>query len=196
MLTSPPFDPDAGGLCTAPTRVLVADDQGRVRSEIRATLEHEEDIEVVGEAEDGHSAVILARRRAANLVVMGVRTPALDGLKATRMLAGPDVEDPIDVIVATTNDLDDYVLEALRAGASGLLLKDSVPDELVPAIRAVGRGHGLIDAALTRRLISEYTSFAPRYDTTLGWPSSPRVRIKFSSSSPGVTATPKSARRW
>lgn len=142
-------------------KVLLADDQREVRSGMRTMLEREEGIEVVGEAEDGREAVGLARRRRADLVVMDVRMPRMDGLRATRQLAGPGVEDPVAVIVATTYDLDEYVFEALQAGASGFLLKESVPDELVPAIHAVGSGQALIGAAVTRRLIAEYTSLAP-----------------------------------
>ncbi|MBS1860899.1 MAG: response regulator transcription factor [Actinobacteria bacterium] len=142
-------------------KVLLADDQAEVRSAMRALLAREEGIEVVGEAENGRSAVALARRRGVELVVMDVRMPREDGLRATRRLAGPTVEDPVAVIVVTTFDLDEYVFEALQAGASGFLLKESVPDELVPAIRAIGSGQGLIGASVTRRLIAEYASLAP-----------------------------------
>lgn len=142
-------------------KVLLADDQAEVRGALRAMLEREPGIEVVGEAEDGKGAVALARRRRADLVVMDVRMPREDGLRATRRLAGPGVADPVAVIVVTTYDLDEYVFEALRAGASGFLLKESVPDELVPAIRAVGAGQGLIGTSVTRRLIDEYASLAP-----------------------------------
>jgi DNA-binding NarL/FixJ family response regulator len=142
-------------------KVLLADDQPEVRSGMRAMLGREPDLEVVGEAEDGQAAVTLARRRGAELVVMDVRMPRMDGLAATRRLAGPGVEDPLAVIVATTYDLDEYVFEALQAGASGFLLKESVPEELVPAIRAVASGHALIGASVTRRLIAEYASLAP-----------------------------------
>lgn len=142
-------------------KVLLADDQPEVRSGMRAMLEREQGVEVVGEAEDGRGAVALARRRGADLVVMDVRMPRMNGLEATRQLAGPGVEDPVAVVVATTYDLDEYVFEALQAGASGFLLKEAVPEELVPAIRAVAAGQGLIGAAVTRRLIAEYTSLAP-----------------------------------
>ena len=142
-------------------RVLLADDQAAVRSGMRAMLERESGIEVVGEAEDGRAAVALARRRAADLVVMDVRMPRMDGLRATRLLAGPEAKDPVAVIVATTYDLDEYVFEALQAGASGFLLKEAVPEELVPAIHAVASGGGLIGTAVTQRLIAEYASLAP-----------------------------------
>lgn len=142
-------------------KVLLVDDQAAVRSGMRAMLTREPGIEVVGEAADGREAVALARRRSADVVVMDVRMPRMDGLEATRLLAGPGVEDPIAVIVATTYDLDEYVFEALQSGASGFLLKESVPEELVPALRAVESGQGLIGVAVTRRLISEYASLAP-----------------------------------
>lgn len=151
-------------------RVLLADDQPEVRSGMRAMLRPENDIEVVGEAEDGRTAVDLARRRAAELVVMDVRMPRMDGLQATRQLAAPTVKDPVAVIIITTYDLDEYVFEALQAGAAGFLLKQSVPEQLVPAIRAVSSGQGLISTAVTRRLIAEYASLAPpiHRDTRLG----------------------------
>lgn len=142
-------------------KVLLVDDQAAVRKAIRAMLKREQGIEVVGEAEDGQAAVELARRRGADVVVMDVRMPRIDGLQATRLLAGPAVENPVAVIVITTYDLDEYVFEALQAGASGFLLKESVPDELVPALRAVGSGQGLVGASVTRRLIAEYASLAP-----------------------------------
>lgn len=141
-------------------KVLLADDQPEVRSGMRSLLRRD-GIEVVGEAEDGRAAVGLARRRGADLVVMDVRMPRMDGIEATRLLAGPGVADPVAVIVATTYDLDEYVFDALQAGASGFLLKEAVPEELVPAIRAVASGQGLIGAAVTRRLIAEYASLAP-----------------------------------
>ena len=142
-------------------KVLLVDDQAAVRSGMRAMLMREPGIEVVGEASDGREAVALARRRGADIVVMDVRMPRMDGLEATRLLAGPGIEDPLAVIVATTYDLDEYVFEALQAGASGFLLKESVPEELIPALRAVESGRGLIGVAVTRRLISEYVSLAP-----------------------------------
>jgi DNA-binding NarL/FixJ family response regulator len=142
-------------------RLLLADDQAAVRSAMRAAIEREADLEVVGEAADGRAAVDLARRRLAELVVMDVRMPRMDGLEATRLLAGPGAADPIRVIVVTTYDLDEYVFAALQAGASGFLLKESVPEQLMPAIRAVGSGGALIGAEVTNRLIAEYASLAP-----------------------------------
>jgi DNA-binding NarL/FixJ family response regulator len=139
-------------------RLLIADDQAVVRSGFRALLEDESEIEIVGEAEDGIQAVALARRRGANVVLMDVRMPRMDGIEATRALA----EDEIDVLVVTTFDLDEYVFGALRAGAAGFLLKDAPPEVLIEAIRTVGRGHGLIAPEVTRRLIARFAAVSPR----------------------------------
>jgi DNA-binding NarL/FixJ family response regulator len=142
-------------------RIVIADDQAVVRSGFRAILEDEPDLEVVGDAEDGLAAVEVARRRRADVVLMDVRMPRLDGLQATRCLAGPGVEHPIDVIVVTTFDLDDYVFGALRAGAAGFLLKDASPETLTAAIRAVANGQGLIAPEVTRRLIARFAAATP-----------------------------------
>jgi DNA-binding NarL/FixJ family response regulator len=142
-------------------RILIADDQAVVRSGFRAIFEDEPDLEVVGDAGDGLAAVELARRRRADVVLMDIRMPGLDGLEATRRLTGPGVQDPIDVIVVTTFDLDDYVFGALRAGAAGFLLKDASPETLLAAIRAVAEGQGLIAPEVTRRLIARFAASAP-----------------------------------
>ncbi|HEU5470929.1 MAG TPA: response regulator transcription factor [Actinophytocola sp.] len=137
-------------------RVVVADDQAVVRAGFRTILESEVDIEVVGEAADGAAAVAVARRHRPDLVLMDVRMPGTDGIAATRQLAGTAVPEPIPVLVVTTFDLDEYVFAALRAGASGFLLKDTEPDELVTAVRVVAAGDGLVAPAVTRRLIAEF----------------------------------------
>jgi DNA-binding NarL/FixJ family response regulator len=142
-------------------RVVIADDQAVVRSGFRAILEDEPDLEVVGDAADGLAAVEVARSRGADVVLMDIRMPRLDGLGATRRLAGPGAEHPIDVIVVTTFDLDDYVFGALRAGAAGFLLKDASPETLLDAIRAVAKGQGLIAPEVTRRLIARFAATAP-----------------------------------
>jgi DNA-binding NarL/FixJ family response regulator len=142
-------------------RIIIADDQAVVRSGFRAILEDEPDLEVVGDAGDGLAAVEIARRQRADVVLMDIRMPRLDGLQATRRLTGPGVEHPIDVIVVTTFDLDDYVFGALRAGAAGFLLKDASPETLVTAIRAVADGQGLIAPQVTRRLIARFAATAP-----------------------------------
>ena len=145
-------------------KLLIADDQPVFRRGFRALLEDEADIEVVGEAEDGAHAVSLARQRRADLVLMDVRMPRMDGLEATRRLARPGVENPVDVLVLTTFDIDEYVFGALAAGASGFLLKDAEPDAVFAAIRTVHRGHGLIAPEVTRRLIARFAAISPTAD--------------------------------
>jgi DNA-binding NarL/FixJ family response regulator len=136
-------------------RVVVADDQPVVRTGFRTILEAA-GIEVVAEAGDGREAVAAAGRSRPDVVLMDIRMPELDGIEATRQLAGPDVADPVRVLVLTTFDLDDYVYEALRAGASGFLLKDVGREELVAAVRVVAAGEALLAPSVTRRLLEEF----------------------------------------
>ncbi len=137
-------------------RVLLVDDQALVRTGFRMVLAAEPDIEVVGEAADGLQAIEAARRLRPDLVLMDIRMPNLDGIEATRRLAGPGVADPVKVLVLTTYDVDEYVFAALRAGACGFLLKHTSPEGLVEAVRTVASGDGLIAPAVTRRLIAEF----------------------------------------
>ena len=137
-------------------RVVVADDQPVVRAGFGTILGGQPDIEVVGEAGDGREAVRVARAARADVVLMDIRMPELDGIEATRQLAGRDVIDPIKVLVLTTFDLDEYVYDALRAGASGFLLKDVARDELIHAVRVVAKGDALLAPSVTRRLIWEF----------------------------------------
>lgn len=139
-------------------RVVVADDQPLVRAGLTTLLNAEADIEVVGVAEDGLRAVELARTLRPDVVCMDIRMPGQDGITATRELCGPDVADPIPVLVLTTFDIDDYVFAALEAGASGFLLKDSEPATLIAATRSVAGGNGTLDDALTKRVIKELVS--------------------------------------
>jgi DNA-binding NarL/FixJ family response regulator len=145
-------------------RVLIADDQSVFRRGFRALVGDEPDLEVVGEAEDGIQAVALTRRRQVDVVLMDIRMPRMDGLEATRQLAGPGVQDAVNVLVLTTFDLDEYVFGALRAGAAGFLLKDAEPQAILDAIRTVARGQGLIAPEVTRRLIARFAAISP--DTT------------------------------
>ena len=137
-------------------RVLIADDQALVRAGFRVLIDSAADLEVVGEAGDGREAVDLARTTHADVVLMDVRMPVLDGLAATRELAGKQVGPRI--IILTTFDIDEYVFEALRAGASGFLLKDTEPAELLQAVRIVAGGEALLAPSVTRRLIEEFAT--------------------------------------
>lgn len=143
-------------------RVVVADDQDLVRAGLVMILGAHPDLEVVGEAADGPGALELARRLRPDVLLVDIRMPGLDGVEVTRRLAGPDVADPMAVVVITTFDLDEYVLGALRAGARGFLLKDAGPDLLVQAIRAAATGDALIAPNVTRRLLETFADQAPR----------------------------------
>ena len=141
-------------------RVLVADDQALVRAGFVALLAAQEDVDVVAEAADGEQAVELARRLRPDVVLMDIRMPGLDGLAATRRIAAsPELAD-VRVVVLTTFELDEYVFEALRSGASGFLVKHTEPSELVRAVRAVAAGEALLSPSVTRRLIAEYAARA------------------------------------
>jgi DNA-binding NarL/FixJ family response regulator len=139
-----------------PLRVVVCDDQELVRTGYATILGAQPDIEVVGEAADGTAAVRLVERLAPDVVIMDIRMPSLDGIEATRRLAGPGVDAPSKVLVVTTFNLDAYVYDALRAGASGFLLKDAPPADLVAAVRVVARGEAMLAPAVTRALIGRY----------------------------------------
>lgn len=138
-------------------RVLLVDDQAMVRRGFRLILEAEDDIEVVGEAEDGRQAQEIVRWRRPDIVLMDVQMPRVDGLAATReILADPAIEVHPQVIILTTFERDDYIFDALRAGASGFLLKNAPPEELVAAIRIVAGGGALLAPSVTRRIITEF----------------------------------------
>ncbi|MFE0459455.1 response regulator [Kitasatospora sp. NPDC058965] len=149
-----------------PIRVLVCDDQALVRTGYVTIFSAQPDMEVVGEAENGHEAVQAARRLRPDVVVMDIRMPLLDGIRATQQLAGPDVEDAPKVLVVTTFNVDAYVYDALRAGASGFLLKDAPPVELVNGIRTVARGEALLAPAVTRHLIGHFAEHLRPADTS------------------------------
>ncbi|RII15297.1 Transcriptional regulatory protein LiaR [Streptomyces sp. YIM 130001] len=149
-----------------PIRVLVCDDQALVRTGYVTIFSLQPDMEVVGEAENGHEAVDAARRLRPDVVVMDIRMPLLDGIEATRQLAGPDAESAPKVLVVTTFNVDAYVYDALRAGASGFLLKDAPPASLVSAIRTVAAGEALLAPAVTRHLIGHFAEHLRPADTT------------------------------
>jgi DNA-binding NarL/FixJ family response regulator len=142
-------------------RVLVVDDQSMIRAGFRMLLKDEEGIEVVAEAEDGAEAVEKAARFHPTVVLMDIRMPKLDGLEATRRILAADAA--ARVLILTTFDLDEYIYEALRAGASGFVLKDDPPEQLIAAIRTVAAGDALLSATVTRRVIKQFTEI-PRHD--------------------------------
>ena len=133
-------------------RVLLADDQALVRAGFRALLDAQDDIEVVGEAGDGDEAATLALRLRPDVVLMDIRMPGTDGLAATRAIAGDDRLADVRIVILTTFELDEYVFEAIRSGASGFLVKDTEPVELLRAVRAVAAGDALLSPAITKRV--------------------------------------------
>lgn len=141
-----------------PIRVLVCDDQMLIRTGLVTIIDAQPDLSVAGECGDGRTAVDLASRLRPDVVVMDIRMPVLDGLEATRLLAGAGVAHPVKVLVVTTFNLDEYVYEALRAGASGFLLKDAPPAQLLHGIRTVATGAALLDPEVTRRLVGRYAT--------------------------------------
>ena len=145
-------------------RVVVADDQGMVRSGFSVLLNAQPDIEVIGEAINGQEAITQAAELRPDVILMDVRMPVLDGLQATRQIAAEDGAPR--VLVLTTFDLDDYVYEALRAGASGFLLKDVTAEQLFHAVRVIAAGEALLAPTVTRRLISEFARQRPRTDNS------------------------------
>jgi DNA-binding NarL/FixJ family response regulator len=147
-------------------RVVLADDQTLVRAGFRALLENADDIEVVGEAANGAEAVELARSARPDVVLMDIRMPLVDGLEATRRIVADELLAGVRVVVLTTFELDEYVFEALRAGASGFLLKDIDPADLRQAVRVVAGGDALLSPAVTRMLIQEFVARPARHSVT------------------------------
>jgi DNA-binding NarL/FixJ family response regulator len=142
-------------------RVAVVDDQALVRSGFAVLLRSADGIEVVGEGSDGHQAVELARRTRPDLILMDIRMPEMDGLEATRLITSDEATASTRILILTTFDLDEYVFEALRAGASGFLLKDTLPDELLAAVRVVASGEALLAPKVTSRLIEQFVQQRP-----------------------------------
>jgi len=142
-------------------RVIVADDQELVRTGLSMILDAQPDIEVVGQAVNGRDAVTMARHLRPDVCLFDIRMPELDGIEATRLLAGPDVADPLAIVVITTFDMDEYVHGALRAGARGFLLKDAGPELLVQAIHAAAAGDALIAPSVTARLLARFADTRP-----------------------------------
>ncbi|MFD3512597.1 response regulator [Streptomyces sp. NPDC058657] len=161
MTPTTPITPATPGAPHAPTRILLADDQADIRSGFRLILDSQPDMTVIAEAADGTTAVDLARSLRPDLVLADIRMPGLDGLEVTRRLTGPDVPDPIPVLVVTTFDHDDYVRTALRDGACGFLLKRSGPALLIEGVRAAMSGDVLISPQITVRLLQSLTPPPP-----------------------------------
>lgn len=138
-------------------RVLVADDQDIIRSGLKMILNGQPDIDVIAEADTGHEAVHLARKLRPDVCLFDIRMPLMDGIEATRQLAGPDVDDPLAIIIITTYDLDEHVHDALKAGARGFLLKDAGKELLVQAIHAAADGDALIAPSITARLLATFS---------------------------------------
>jgi DNA-binding NarL/FixJ family response regulator len=141
-------------------RVLVADDQELSRAGLSMILDAQPDIEVVGQAEDGLRAVTLARQLKPDVCLFDIRMPEMDGIEATQVLAGADVADPLAIVIITTFDLDEYVHDALKAGARGFLLKDAGPELLIQAIHAAASGDALISPSITGRLLATFADTA------------------------------------
>ncbi|MEY2484148.1 MAG: hypothetical protein QOK24_2676, partial [Verrucomicrobiota bacterium] len=160
---------DLGAPATRPIRVLIADDHEIVRAGFRSILEDQPDILVVGDARDGFDAVDLARKRTPDVVLMDIQMPGLDGLEAARRILAEHAEAAIAVLMLTTFDLNEYVYDALRAGASGFLLKDVPPEQLVAAVRIVAAGDALIAPAITKRLVSQFARTAPKRTPPAGF---------------------------
>jgi DNA-binding NarL/FixJ family response regulator len=142
-------------------RVLLADDQALIRAGFRVLLEAAGDVEVVGEAVNGEQAVDLARADCPDVILMDIRMPEVDGLEATRRIAADDALAGVRVVILTTFETDDYVYQALRAGASGFLVKDAEPEDLIRAVRVVARGEALLSPSVTRRLIATFARRPP-----------------------------------
>jgi DNA-binding NarL/FixJ family response regulator len=142
-------------------RVLIADDQPLMRSALRGCLAGEPDIDVVAEAANGQQAIDLVRDLQPDVALLDLRMPVMDGVEATRRIVGSQQASPTKVIAITTFELDDYVVSALRAGASGFLLKDATPEELVQAVRVVAAGDALLSPAVTKRLLERFARFLP-----------------------------------
>jgi DNA-binding NarL/FixJ family response regulator len=142
-------------------RVLLADDQALIRAGFRVLLEAAGDVEVIGEAVNGEQAVALARAERPDVILMDIRMPEVDGLESTRRIAADGDLTDVKVVILTTFETDDYVYQALRAGASGFLVKDAEPEDLIRAVRVVARGEALLSPSVTRRLIATFASRAP-----------------------------------
>ena len=149
-------------------RVLLVDDQALLRAGLRVLLESEDDIAVVGEASDGEEAISLARETRPDVALMDIRMPRLDGVEATKRIAADEHLEGVRVLILTTFESDEYIFEALRVGASGFLVKDSEPTDVLRAVRVLSSGEALLSPSITRRLIEEYAAWPERRRSTPG----------------------------
>lgn len=168
-------------------RVLLADDQPVIRAGLGMILNAQPGIEVIAEACDGTQALNLARRHRPDVCLMDIRMPVLDGIEATRLLAGPDVKDPIPVVIITTFDLDEYVYGALKAGARGFLLKDAGAELVTQAVRAAATGDALIAPSITKRLLHNFATTDTPAPATCAEPLSRREEEVLSAVAQGLT---------
>ncbi len=175
-------------------RVLIADDQDIIRAGLTTILNGQSGIEVVGQAADGHEAVELAQRLRPDVCLFDIRMPRMDGVEATRQLAGPGVVDPLAVVIITTFDTDEYVTGALRAGAKGFLLKDAGPALLVQAIHAAAEGDALIAPSVTVRLLARFAESTPSRRPPLVAPLTDREKEVAVTVAEGLTNTEIAAR--
>jgi DNA-binding NarL/FixJ family response regulator len=152
-------------------RVLLADDQPLIRSGFRALLDIEDDIEVVAEASDGRQGLALAKQHVPDIALVDIQMPEMDGIELTRRIADDPALGPVHVVILTNYGLDEYVFNALRAGAAGFLVKDIEPEDFVHSVRVAARGDALLAPSITRRLINRYVTEPPRVatDAKLGW---------------------------
>ncbi|KUL29709.1 response regulator [Actinoplanes awajinensis] len=145
-------------------RILLVDDQPLIRSGFRALLDAEDDLEVVAEAGDGHDGVALTRQHRPDVVLLDIRMPRVDGIEATRRITADPALDGVHIVVLTNYGLDEYVFEALRAGAAGFLVKDILPEDFLHAVRVAARGDALLAPSITRKLIDRYVTQPPQAD--------------------------------
>lgn len=177
-------------------RVLLVDDHWLVRAGFRSILDDEDDIEVVGEAGDGQTAVSVCRELKPDVVLMDIRMPGTDGLDATRIITGDEQLAAVRVVILTTFDLDEYVYGALRSGATGFLVKDTEPEELLHAVRVAARGDALISPSVTRRLIADFASRVKGPQPDPGSMCSPAVSARSCDWSPRGSRTTRSPSGW
>lgn len=177
-------------------RVALVDDQALMRAGFRALLDAEDDIEVVGEAADGQQGLALVRAQRPDVALVDVQMPVMSGIEATRRIAADPQLSAVRVLILTNYGLDEYVFEALRAGASGFLLKDTEPADLLQAIEVVAHGEALLSPSVTRTLIGEFVSRPPTGPPRRAWSASPAANARSPRSPRAASPTRRSPRTW